>query len=538
MPKTLLLFSFVVLIFFKCAAQAQVFNWGSSAGGSDDETIFDIAIPDSSIFPCSTGCPLTLVGTTKSDDGNLTNCNSLIAGNNQALVLKFNTFGTFDDCFSYGGTGSDQFYKGKYVKEGNGFHKIYLGKTTSNDGDVSGNHGVGDAWLVRTNADTIINKKCIGGAGDDAGLDFIEMHDHGFLICGYSNSNIINGVPMTQHGQFDGWVTRVDSVGNVIWSKRYGGNLTDALYSITRTADGNYVCVGQSNSTDSSFSVNHGANDYWIIKIDTVGNLLWQKIYGGSSSDDVYKVIDAGNNNIMISGSTSSFNGDVIGNHSTAGGSDVWMLKLDSVGNVIWKNCFGGSSLEFNRTMMKTSDDMIVVTATSTSMDGDLVGVVGYSGTWIFKIDSSGTMIWSRRCGSNGGEYPPTSIASYNSKTFYVLNHPLHSGGNVSTFYGGFNDIWLASITDTSNALGVQSVYESDFARIYPNPATSSIMISSNSQIGNLIELYNSQGILLTSKLSNEQTELIDLSHYPEGIYFVKVSNDSQLLTRKIIKSQ
>ncbi len=108
-------FPFFFLIYSSVAfAQAPVFNWGASAGGSDDDIIYDIAIPDSTIFQCTIGCPLTLVGSTKSDDGNLTNCNSLIAGNFQALVLKFTTFGNFNDCFSFGGSGSDKFHKVQY----------------------------------------------------------------------------------------------------------------------------------------------------------------------------------------------------------------------------------------------------------------------------------------------------------------------------------------------------------------------------------------------------------------------------------------
>lgn len=92
----------------------------------------------------------------------------------------------------------------------------------------------------------------------------------------------------------------MDSLGNVIWTKRYGGNLGDRFTSIIQSTDGNFVCVGYSNSTDSAFTINHGADDYWVVKIDTSGNVLWQKIYGGSGSDITYKVLDVENNNIIV----------------------------------------------------------------------------------------------------------------------------------------------------------------------------------------------------------------------------------------------
>ncbi|MBL0049274.1 MAG: T9SS type A sorting domain-containing protein [Bacteroidetes bacterium] len=532
-------FFFLLLPLLSCFAQTPVFNWGSSAGGSDDDIIYDIAIPDSLIFQCTIGCPLTLVGTTKSDDGNLTNCNSLIAGNNQALVLKFTTFGTLSDCFSYGGSGNDQFNKAKYQKTGNGFHKVYLGRTSSNDGDVSGNHGIGDAWLVRTKDDTIINQVCIGGQGDESGLDFIEMPDHGFIICGYTNSIIISGMPMTQHGQYDAWIARVDSLGSVIWTRRYGGNLGDRFTSITRTTDGNFVCVGYSNSTDSAFSVNHGANDYWIIKIDTSGNLLWQKIYGGSGSDITYKVSGI-NNNILVSGYSSSFNGDVIGNHSLPGNEDVWILKLDSSGNIIWKKCFGGAGFEINYTFLNIKGNNTIVTASGNSLDGDLTGITGYRGTWVFKIDSMGNIIWSKQFGSNNAEGSQTSIVTYDSRTFYFISHPGSVGGNVTVFYGGFNDIWIASVTDTSSSVGIsEQSFENELIDISPNPTSGIVNITKKFSSESNAELYNYQGGLLKRFDSPKSKEFFfDMSSYNSGIYFLKIKSNNKVVTKKIIKTE
>ncbi len=531
-------FPFFFLIYSSVAfAQAPVFNWGASAGGSDDDIIYDIAIPDSTIFPCTIGCPLTLVGTSKSDDGNLTNCNSLIAGNFQALVLKFNTFGNFNDCFSYGGSGSDKFHKAKYQKTDSGFHKVYLGRTSSNDGDVSGNHGSGDAWLVRTDADTIINQTCIGGMGDESGLDFIEMPNHGFLICGYSNSNIISGIPMSQHGQYDGWVARVDSLGNVIWTKRYGGNLGDRFTSITQTTDGNFVCVGYSNSTDSAFSVNHGADDYWVVKIDTSGNVLWQKIYGGSGSDISYKVIDVENNNIIVSGYTESFNGDVVGNHSLSGWNDTWILKLDSSGNIIWKKCFGSSVDEDNFTILKTNDNNIIVSSSGYGNDGDLTGVTGNNGAWIFKIDSVGNIIWSKKFGSTLSDGIKYSIVSYNSRTFYFVSHPPGVGGNVNVFYGGAHDIWLASITDTSSSLGIAATEEKNGIILSPNPLREQLKIEFQSIQSGKVVFYSALGeVALRSQEFCAKEKTIDVSALVEGIYVVKIFSDEKIIVKKIIK--
>jgi hypothetical protein len=103
MKNNYLILIFCIYLYNDCFCQAPVFILGSMASGCYDDILYDTAIPDSTLLTCTIGCPLTLVGKTKSDDGNLTNCNSLSAGNNQALVLLVSTFGTLGDSPSYGG---------------------------------------------------------------------------------------------------------------------------------------------------------------------------------------------------------------------------------------------------------------------------------------------------------------------------------------------------------------------------------------------------------------------------------------------------
>ncbi|MBL0048149.1 MAG: T9SS type A sorting domain-containing protein [Bacteroidetes bacterium] len=535
--KRLLFYTNLYLILYNLSgfSQTPIFNWGQPIGGSHDEIANDIVIPDSSEYYCVSNCPLFVIGKSASDDGNI--CGLPVLGN-QALALNFNTNGFYSSCWQYGGSGFDEFKKGKYLKVGNGYNKLYLGQTTSNDGDVSGNHGGADAWLVRIKFNSIINQKCIGGKGVEGGLDFIEMPDRGFIICGASSSDTIDGIPTNNHGGFDGWITRTDSLGNIIWSKQYGGSSGEYVNSIVRTSDGNFVCAGYTSSTDSAFSVNHGTDDYWIFKIDTLGTLIWQKIYGGTGSDFAYKVLELNSNAIYVSGYTRSFDGDVVGNHSTPGNEDVWVLKLDSLGNFIWKKCYGGSGFEYSYTMTQTIDNNIVITSSGASLDGDLAGLIGYRGIWIFKIDSSGTILWSRQSGNNGSMLLPNSVVSYDSKTFFFTGHPLSSGGDITSFYGGFNDIWMASITDTSHALGYPKNYESTLVYAYPNPVSDKLNLQLSSSESFWFKLFDSRSkLLLESKTQNESEFAIDLSDYPSGIYFLKILTTNQSIIKKIIKT-
>jgi len=531
-------FPFFFLIYSSSAfAQGPVFNWGLSIGGSDDERAYDIMIVDSSLYPYLSQNSLIVVGTTKSDDGNVAFCGTG-TNNDQALYVVIDTVGNNNGCHAFGGSGYDEFDKGMWVLANPPMtHKVFLGRTSSNDGNVSGNHGNMDAWLVRVKFNTLISQKCIGGKAWDAGSDFIEMPDKGFMICGASASDTIDGQATNNHGFYDGWVIRTDSSGNIIWSRQYGGNLGDYLESIVRTTDGNFVCTGFSNSTDSTFSLNHGANDYWIIKIDTSGNLLWQKIYGGTGNDYAYKVIQSRDGKLVITGNAVSLDGDVVGNHSSPGASDVWVLKLNSAGNIIWNKCFGGSDIEVNRSIIQTRDNNFVIASSSLSNDGDLTNIQGFKGAWIFKIDSSGNFLWSKQFGSNSASGPGI-ITSYNSHSFYFLSRPLINGGNVPIFYGGFADIWFASISDTANGLGDSEINGRNKIVLYPNPVSLSLKISTKAISQIKVIFINSMG----KEVLNQERFIhfegsFDITDLASGLYFVKIISGENVTIKKIIKN-
>ncbi len=494
-------------------------------------------IVDSSLYPYLSQNSLIVVGTTESDDGNVAFCGTG-PNNDQALYVVFDTLGNNLGCHAFGGSGYDEFNKGMWVLANPPMtHKVFLGRTSSNDGNVSGNHGNMDAWLVRVKFNTLISQKCIGGKAWDAGSDFIEMPDKGFMICGASASDTIDGQATNNHGFYDGWVIRTDSSGNIIWSRQYGGNLGDYLESIVRTTDGNFVCTGFSNSTDSTFSLNHGANDYWIIKIDTSGNLLWQKIYGGTGNDYAYKVIQSRDGKLVITGNAVSLDGDVVGNHSSPGASDIWVLKLDSAGNIIWNKCFGGSDIEVNRSIIQTRDNNFVIASSSLSNDGDLTNIQGFKGAWIFKIDSSGNFLWSKQFGSNSASGPGI-ITSYNSHSFYFLSRPLINGGNVPIFYGGFADIWFASISDTANGLGDSEINGRNKIVLYPNPVSLSLKISTKAISQIKVIFINSMGkeVLNKERLIHFEGSF-DITDLASGLYFVKIISGENVTIKKIIKN-
>jgi hypothetical protein len=118
---------------------------------------------------------------------------------------------------------------------------------------------------------------------------------------------------------------RLNASGNLIWQKCFGGSQNDYAYSVSQTNDGGYIMAGYTESTDGDVSGNHGFSDYWIIKMDTAGSLVWQKCLGGSTNDEARSVEQTSDGGYIVAGGAYSTDGDATINH---GSRDVWIVKL------------------------------------------------------------------------------------------------------------------------------------------------------------------------------------------------------------------
>jgi hypothetical protein len=125
---------------------------------------------------------------------------------------------------------------------------------------------------------------------------------------------------------------------NLQWQKSLGGTGTDEARSVYQTSDGGSIILGNSNSINGDVVGNHGSYDYWLVKIDASGNVQWKKTYGGTASDKGYAVIELSYGGYLLVGNASSTDGDVTGNH---GASDYWVVRISSSGTIIWQKSFG-----------------------------------------------------------------------------------------------------------------------------------------------------------------------------------------------------
>ena len=177
--------------------------------------------------------------------------------------------------------------------------------------------------LFSQTAPAIEWQKSLGGTNDENAYSIQQTADGGYIAAGYSKSS--NGDVTGNHGFYDYWVVKLDGAGNIQWQKCLGGTSYDQAFSIQQTADGGYVVAGWSYSNDGDVTGNHGGDDYWVVKLDTAGIIQWQKSLGGTNDDYAQSIQQTADWGYVIAGGSGSNDGDVTGNH---GGADYWIVKL------------------------------------------------------------------------------------------------------------------------------------------------------------------------------------------------------------------
>ena len=168
------------------------------------------------------------------------------------------------------------------------------------------------------------------------------------------------------------------------WQNYYGGTSSDAAYYIQQTTDGGYIVAGESNSSNTDVTQNNGSYDYWVLKLNSLGELQWQKALGGSSFDYGKSIQQTTDGGFIVCGKINSNNGLVTGNH---GDEDYWVVKLDNTGSVLWQKTLGGPGTDWGQSIQQTSDGGYIVAGTTGSSTGDVTIQYGDRDFWVVKLN-------------------------------------------------------------------------------------------------------------------------------------------------------
>jgi hypothetical protein len=342
---------------------------------------------------------------------------------------------------AFGGTWYDYAADVKATPDGG---MILIGTDMSNDGDITWNYNSVDAFVVKLNASGNVDwKRVYGGTGYDGGSTIIPTNDGGFILGGFTQSDDGDVPPANNTNSTNAWIVKTDANGNVLWKKTYGGSDIESILSIHQLSDGSYIAAGNSRSSDGDLTSNYGLDDCWLLKLDTAGNLQWQKSYGGTSYDQLSQLIVTSDGGFAFTALSLSNDHDVSGNH---GGYDIWMVKTDNAGIIQWSKSIGGSGWEYSRGLVQTSNGEYVLVANSPSSDGDgaFTNTTETGGCWVVKISATGNLIWEHQYGGTGYE-TVGAITTDTSGNFIIASSSNSNDGNVTGHHGqsGTTDYWV-----------------------------------------------------------------------------------------------
>ncbi len=314
-------------------------------------------------------------------------------------------------------------------------------------------------WVVKFNAEhRILWQRAWGGTRRDFASNIIAAHGSGYIIC--ANVLSSDGNVPGNHGGFDAWLIRIDDNGNAIWSKTFGGSRDELCSSIAKTSDGGYIVVGTSGSNDGDVSGNKGMGDGWIIKIDGPGNRVWQKTLGGSTIDDFLSVTNTLDGGYIAVGLSQSNDGDISGQHGPLGVYDTWAVKLDAAGNVQWNKMYGGTGHDRATSVVANTDGSLMIAGTSESNNGDITGNHGLSDGYLMKISANGDILWVKTFGGSKTESIYHILKT--SDNYYILSGTTESPEVDFVHYKGSFDGWLIKVNATGDIIGQQLLGGSD----------------------------------------------------------------------------
>jgi len=320
------------------------------------------------------------------------------------------------------------------------------GYAESFDGDVVGNHGFCDYWILKIDGNGKIEwSKTYGGTYFDEAHSIEQTPDHGFIVGGQTYS--FDGDVMNNHGECDWWVLKIDSTGALQWQQTIGGTLKDLGANIQLTHDGGYIVCGATGFNDDSTRGALDKGDVMVAKLKSTGSLEWQETFRGSGNDyggSIVQTIDGG---FLLAVSTESDDGDFDKNHSD--NYDIWLLKLNRNGKLQWKKNFGGSGFDGPSLLSLTRDRGYVIAGSTSSKDGDVKENNGFNDLLIIKFDSSGNLRWQK---SYGGILDDLgSCIQQTTDGGYIVSGITSSIGNDVEKNNGLYDYWIIKLNENGN---------------------------------------------------------------------------------------
>jgi hypothetical protein len=615
---------------------SQDILWEKSYGGKHADYLMDVQ-PTADYGFILAGSSLSKKSGNKTEDNN---------GDLDYWIWKMDEKGDLNWQKNMGGSGSDFLQSIKLTVDG-GYILGGNSSSNKGHSKIEDSKGLDDYWIVKLNAKGDQEwQKTIGGSGQEQLKSICQTKDGGYIIGGSSSSGKSGDKTEVGFGSLDFWIVKLDSKGTIEWQKTLGGRYVDDLRSLETTIDGGCIVGGYSNSPQSAVKTdsNKGVGDYWVLKLNAKGEIEWQKTLGGNKDDQLYVVHQTHDKGYILGGNSNSESSN---NKTTSNsnGTDFWVIKLDESGEILWQQTYDFGKIDVLTSLVENDDHTFLIGGYAQgeiNTSGKLGKQKAKSGTDDFialKINEKGEELWSKTVGSDGqdilkkvietrdGGYvmagtsnPQEKPINYKTKStgssiknavsglqadneeLKKLNDEINgevnsaisgakqtvtdemdaarkkandalgmggdsrlklspgssSGSSIGLPFGsagksgnnsapekklppsgdkitnyGSNDFWVVKLRDKNKPKKEKAPIEA-----FPNPTSqfTNVIITQDFEKGTA-SVYDLAGRQLQHFEINEKTIPIDLGRHPEGIYIVEIQTNKEKGSVKIIKS-
>lgn len=317
----------------------------------------------------------------------------------------------------------------------------------------------------RSSINLISLSKTFGGTKNESAQSIIKTIDGGYAVLGYTQSND-GDIENKSNDSFDYWLLKFDSNNTIKWQKTYGGTDDDRGSDIIQTNDGGYVILGYSKSNDINVSENFGAQDFWILKVNYLGTIIWQKSFGFLGADTGISIIQTNDDGFLLTGvlDVSASDGQGISktmpNKRHAGG-DYWAIKIDAFGNKEWSHYYGGSFTDTPYDCIQTPDNGYLIVGSSDSNDVDISNNKGSYDFWVIKISETGDIVWEKSFG--GSEIDEARAITNSGDGNYVIVGDTRSNDLDVSKNKGAADLWVIKISPEGDLMWEKTFGGSNF---------------------------------------------------------------------------
>ena len=537
--------------------------WEKCFGGSDaDNPRKIVQVTDTSFY---------IFGSTWSVDGDVV---SGTYGFNDVWVIKINGQGDILWEQTYGSPYYEE-PKDLIVTPDGGF--VFTNRVGSDGGDISQYFGLYDVWMCKCDADGNIEwEKTLGNEGMDNGVSMIINKKGNILMIGAVQwpEGMVTCNPQGEYGNV--WLVELDMSGNNVWQECYGGSYYEMGIKIVEVDNG-YIFTGGAYSNDGDVSGHHGPtgeggkSDIWVVKIDTLGEIIWQKCLGGTGQDAPSAIFTNENGDIVIFGDTSSSDGDVSGNNSNPGNNDVWIAKLDANGELLRQQCNGGRGDEYTNihSVAKINDYRYIISSRSPHSSGSVQCTIAENDidAWFFEIKdceyyapaipampegpaevctvTTTQSTYTTQPATNSHGYvweltPVTAGILTQDSTMATVIWDTSFKGTAGLRVFNFNDCGSSAWSETleinvETCIGINDIEET-FVRVYPNPAQDYVVFELKKSLpSGTISISDITGRQVASMPITGEKTVWQPGRIPSGVYLYRIEVATSVASGKLV---